>query len=312
MYITLDKLVFNVTKACPGRCAHCQIPFGQDKAGVIDADQAARALAELHAVYPVDSVLLFGGEPMLYPERVYTIVRAAREAGIPGRDIISNGLIGGSADPANARRAGHLLAEAGIVSALVSADGFHAVNIPFETVYAFLEGLLEAGVNARLHPAWVLSSEDENPYNVRTREVLKRFSPLHAEVSKGNVIFPSGRAAKHLGEYFTKPDEASLRAFRCGQAPYTSPLDHVWETHIDPNGDVMVCGFAIGNIHEKRLVEIVESYDPHENEQMETLMRSGPYALYENAVKRGLDVDIEGVYSGCELCARTCEALRGA
>lgn len=314
MYITLDKLVFNVTKACPGHCLHCQLSPSQKESapGAIDAGRAAQALLELNARHKVGSVLLFGGEPMLFPERVYTLARAARAAGIPGRAIISNGFVEGKRDPENARRAAFALADAGIVTALVSVDAFHEVHIPFEPVYAFVKGLVQAGVNVQLHPAWVTSSQADNPYNARTRAALGRFSSLGAAVSEGNVIFPSGSAARHLSTYFDQPELETLRAFRCGDAPYTSPLDAVNEVHIDPNGDVLVCGFAIGNLVRRPLVDILEAYDPHSDPKMALLMRLGPYALYQQALEQGLSVDTEGIYSGCELCARACSALRAA
>lgn len=68
----------------------------------------------------------------------------------------------------------------------------------------------------RLSPAWLVSASDDNPYNVKTREILDSFSSLGIPVGSGNVIFPSGNALKYLGEYLD-PSMVS---------PYTDdPLD---------------------------------------------------------------------------------------
>lgn len=60
----------------------------------------------------------------------------------------------------------------------------------------------QAGIYIELSPAWLVSENDNNPYNVKTREIIGAFDDLEIPIGSGNVIFPSGNAVKYLGEYF--------------------------------------------------------------------------------------------------------------
>lgn len=95
-----------------------------------------------------------------------------------------------------------MLAESGVGAILLSADAFHQETIPLEYAAHFAECVLAAGVAIRVHPAWLVSEEDNNPYNRKTREILRAFTQIGLGVSSGNVIFPSGNAKKCLAEYF--------------------------------------------------------------------------------------------------------------
>lgn len=79
----------------------------------------------------------------------------------------------------------------------------------------------------------------------------------------GNNIFPAGNAIEYLAEYFDK--EPINTNFRCGQIPYTTDLECVKEISKNPNGDVVVCSFPIGNINSKCILNILADYNPYKN-----------------------------------------------
>ena len=60
---------------------------------------------------------------------------------------------------------------------------------------------------------YVIDEEDNNPYNVWTRQILRELDYLKIPIGTGNVIFPSGNALKYLKDYFDK------------NAEYSSPYD---------------------------------------------------------------------------------------
>lgn len=62
-------------------------------------------------------------------------------------------------------------------------------------------------IRLRLSPAWLVSKEDNNIYNQRTKSILREFEQLDIPVGRGNVIFPSGNAKKYLSEYFDAETE---------------------------------------------------------------------------------------------------------
>ena len=104
------------------------------------------------------------------------------------------------------------------------------------------------GIPIRLQPAWLVSREDDNLYNKRTREILGSFADLEIPVGEGNIIFPEGNALKYLAEYFTDA---------IPENPYVEDPCDVQCVSFSPNGDVLG-----GNVYEYDIMEIIEEYAP--------------------------------------------------
>jgi len=133
----------------------------------IRKDTALSVVSALSNAYSIESVMTFGGEPLLFAETTCAIHKEAMDCGIPNRQLITNGYL--SDDPARIRVVASALKESGVTSLLLSVDAFHQAHIPLEKVHPFAEALCEerlAGV--RLHPAWVVNREHANPYNEET------------------------------------------------------------------------------------------------------------------------------------------------
>lgn len=241
----VNRIEFVVTMACTGKCKHCSEgehgAFGEH----IDKDAAAKAVREICGFYKIESLMTFGGEPLLYPETVACIHETAREMGIEQRDLITNGYF--SKDEERIREVASLLAKSGVTRILLSVDAFHQETIPLAPVKYFATCVKEAGIRIELSPAWLVSREDGNPYNVKTLECLAEFEELGIPVGTGNVIFPSGNALKYLGEYFDD-DNTVIN-------PYEDDPKDVRSISFDPNGDVLG-----GNVYRDSMAEIIRAY----------------------------------------------------
>lgn len=241
----LNRIEFVVTMACSGRCKHCSqgSHISNDR---IDADIAEQAIFDICSQYKIQSLMTFGGEPLLYPETVCRIHSAARKMNIPERDLITNGYF--SKDKNRIKEAAHMLAESGVGSICLSVDSFHQETIPLEYVMDFAKAVLEKKIPVHTHPAWLVSADDNNPYNLQTREILKKFSDIGIEQSDGNVIFPSGNALKYLDEYFDENTEYLN--------PYEEDSKDVKTISFSANGDVLG-----GNINKTSVLKIIEAYN---------------------------------------------------
>ena len=243
----LNRIEFVVTMACTGNCKHCSEGEHSSFTGHIDADVAANAIREVCQNYKIESLMTFGGESLLYPEVVCKIHKTASEIGIPQRDLITNGFF--TKDRKRIKEVASALAESGVSGILLSVDAFHQETIPLEPVKYFAECVMAAGIDMSLSPAWLVSKTDNNPYNVKTREIIKEFDYLHVPVSSGNVIFSSGNAIKYLGEYFDENVE------------YINPYDEnprdIKAISFSPNGDVLN-----GNVYQKNILDILDEYRP--------------------------------------------------
>ena len=242
----LNKIEFVVTYACTGRCKHCSEGDHAVCGERIDPDIAADAVRKIAAEYGIKTVMTFGGEPLLYTDAVYKIMSAAKELNIPKRQLITNGYFSKSAD--KIAEVAERLSECGVNDLLLSVDAFHQETIPLVTVRIFAAEAKKCGIPIRLQPAWLVSPEDGNPYNVKTREILGAFADSELPVGDGNVIFPEGNAKKYLAEYFkdTAPEN-----------PYEEDPRDVRCVSFEPNGDVLD-----GNVYEKDINKIIGEYAP--------------------------------------------------
>lgn len=242
----LSKLEFVVTYACTGKCRHCSegdhMPCGEH----IDPDVAANAVRQVAAEYDIKTVMTFGGEPLLYANAVYAIMNAAREVDVPHRQVITNGCF--SNNCLHIRETAAELAACGVNDLLLSVDAFHQEILPLNTVKLFAQEVKDRGIPIRLSPAWLVSRTDDNPYNVKTREILEQFCNMDIPVGEGNVIFPEENAKKYLAEYFTDTIPVN---------PYTEDPCDVHCLSFSPNGDVLD-----GNVYERDIMEILKVYTP--------------------------------------------------
>ncbi|MCM1284236.1 MAG: radical SAM protein [Muribaculaceae bacterium] len=243
----VNRIEFVVTMACTGHCRHCSEGEHTQGGEHIDADIAVSAIYDLCRLYKIKSLMTFGGEPLLYPEVVCRIHEAAAKMNIPQRDLITNGFF--SKDEKRIREVAHMLAESGVCNILLSVDAFHQETIPLRPVLVFAESVKNEGIGIKLSPAWLVSKEDDNPYNQKTVEILREFKQLAIPAGNGNVIFPSGNAGKYLAEYFDADTEYA--------DPYEEDPADIRTISFAPNGDVLH-----GNINLDSISGILDAYFP--------------------------------------------------
>ena len=140
------------------------------------------------------------------------------------------------------------LAEVGVNDLLLSADAFHAENIPLDAVKRFAAQAKACGIPMRLSPAWLVEKTHDNPYNRKTREVLAAFADLEIPVGEGNVIFPEGNAQKYLFSYFGDVTPEN---------PYIEDARDVCCVSFSANGDVFE-----DNFYQTEIMKILNSYTP--------------------------------------------------
>ena len=298
--VNLKRIEFIVTFNCSSRCDHCSIyPRNvSGNRGNLDIDKAESIIREACGNYEIDSIMTFGGEPLLYPEFTCKLHQTARTCGIATRQIITNGQW--TKNETRIIEIAGMINEAGVTDILVSTDCFHEKYLDYEIVRFSLEQLKKkTKAKLSLHPSWAGSKESENPYNAKTKEILKGLEYLEIPQSEGNIIFPCGRALANLAEYLPKP-QLNLEG-SCKDIPYTDPPDNIRTICAEPNGDVIACK-PIGNIYEKSFSTIIQEYDYRKYPILKAMVENGCAGLYDLARENGLELAPEGYYSACGLC----------
>ena len=240
----LKKIEFVITYACTGKCKHCSEGDHSACGENIEPETAANAVRKIAEAFPIQTVMTFGGEPLLYPNAVYAIHRTATEMGVPKRQVITNGYF--SKDPVRIAEVAEGLLQSGVNDVLLSVDAFHQETIPLAPVQCFATELRKRGVPVRIQPAWLVSPEDRNPYNLRTRELLDLFLSQGFAENEGNVIFPEGNAKKYLAEYFREEKVEN---------PYWEDPKDVKCVSFEPDGSVFD-----QNLYQKDIMEILKEY----------------------------------------------------
>ncbi len=235
-----------MTYACTGRCKHCSEGEHTSCGERIDPEIAADAVSKIGLEYDIQTVMTFGGEPLLYTDAVYAIMKVAKERNIPKRQVITNGYF--SKNVKRIREVAEQLAACGVNDLLLSVDAFHQETIPLCLVKLFAAEAKACGIPIRFQPAWLVSASDDNPYNRKTREILDSFADMKLPVGEGNVIFPEGNALRNLNEYFTN---------ELPKNPYVEDPRDVRCVSFSPNGDVLG-----GNVYRNDIMEIIKDYAP--------------------------------------------------
>ena len=140
----LSKIEFVVTYACTGRCKHCSEGEHTSCGELIDAGIAADAVRKIASEYDIKTVMTFGGEPLLHTDAVYAIMTAAKDMGIPKRQVITNGYFLDNFE--KIREVARRLAECGVNDLLLSVDAFHQETIPLDVVKQFAAEVKRCGV----------------------------------------------------------------------------------------------------------------------------------------------------------------------
>ena len=148
----VKRLEFSVTHRCRSRCAHCAL--GPDRLdGELLPEDAAAALEAVDRACALESVLTFGGEPLLCVPTVCAVHQQAEDRGIPRRQLITSGCF--THDKALREHTADRLEASGVNEILLSVDAFHTEHLPIAEQYAFARALCEAGLGSVtvLHPA---------------------------------------------------------------------------------------------------------------------------------------------------------------
>jgi len=303
-YLAVNRIEFAVTYLCNSKCRHCELGEEAERKkfpGHTDKDLAVEIVRKVGKKYSPESIMTFGGEPLLYPEIVCAIHEEATKVGIPVRDVITNGFW--SRKTEKIQEIANNLTKSGVNQVSISVDCFHQEFIPLEIVKKAAESLLEAGMaHISWNPCWVMSKDHDNRYNRKTKVILEELKKdLPIEDDDGNTAQPEGRAILWLKDFL--PPRIKMPKGKCGDIPYTGELDSVKTLYVEPDGRIAVCNeFHIGNASETDIIDIIENYDPFKIDEAKAIMEDGVEGLINWAGTRGVKPDPEGYYNICHMC----------
>ncbi len=300
--MNIKRLEFVLTEKCNSRCIHCQGAHSPEREGVMEIEDGLTYLEETAAVTKLDSFMIFGGEPMLYPERTIKLFQRAKELGIPEIELITNGFWG--RDPEKAKTLIFQLNEAGVTDILISVDAFHLPYISLDGPRNVASASLAAGVKrVRWNVAILEGIDAQNKYDRQTRQILKILAPLNLEANF--KIWPQGRAIKNLRSFF--PSQ-SLK----GDCPEKETnLVNPNCISLDPSGWASICwSLSIGNAKKVPLSKILTNYHWKTHPIIRALVEKGPRGLIDLPESEGFNFQEEKYIDKCHLCVEIRKFLK--
>lgn len=138
-----------VTDACDAGCAHCGFACDAKGRGLLSVADLDAFLDDLESQgLRVSHLALTGGEPMLFPDRVFALAERVRARDINLR-LITNASWAKSATEAH--RQVERLQQAGVSGLWVGAGYFHDAGIPAECTTWAVDAALGAGMACYLN-----------------------------------------------------------------------------------------------------------------------------------------------------------------
>jgi len=281
--MSLSGLHILLTYRCIFRCDHCFVWGSPDQQGVFTRAAIHQVLDQARTLGTIEWVFFEGGEPFLYYPILVDGVQAAAARGFHV-GVVTNGYWGTTADDARA----WLEPLAGRLESLsASTDELHYGK----RVSAESQHILEA-CRALSIPADLIVCD--------LPEGVGQPARRGAMVEGGSIMY-RGRAAETLA---AKVPPIPWESFN--ECPHED-LEDPGRVHLDPMGNLHLCqGLVMGNLFERPLSEIVQSYRPKEHPVVGPLVRGGPAEL----VRRYDVPHADGYADACHLCFAARRSLR--
>ncbi|MBT8053811.1 MAG: radical SAM protein [Xanthomonadales bacterium] len=282
--MNIDGLHLLLTYQCNFKCDHCFVWGGPDQYGTMTLGTIREILKQAQDMGTVEWIYFEGGEPFLYYAMLQRGVEIAARAGFKV-GIVSNAYWATETEDALAC----LEPLKGRVQDLsISSDAYHWNQADDRRTRVATEAAQDLGI-----PLGVISVAPPEATHVACS---------HGQIAPGEsaVVF-RGRAAQTLT---ARADKHPWEQFT--ECPFED-LREPGRVHLDPLGYVHICqGITLGNLLQRPLSELFDSYDPANHPVTGPLLDGGPAELL-----RRYDLPCHGNYcDACHLCDTARRALR--
>jgi MoaA/NifB/PqqE/SkfB family radical SAM enzyme len=273
----LNGLHILLTHRCLLECDHCFVWGSPQQSGAMSLSDLLRVLDQARQVPSIRSIYFEGGEPFLFYPLLVEGVRAAAEHGF-SVGLVTNGYWATTVEDALL----WLAPMAGRLSDVsVSTDLLHSNERISPESRNLLIACEQLGI-----PASTITCE--LPAGLAAETQRARGQPIEG----GEILF-RGRAAVRLS------GDVPPRPWASFQACPHEDLEDPERVHLDPLGNLHLCqGLVMGNLFDRPLKEILESYKACDHPVAGPLAAAGPAELV-----RVYDLPHAAEYAdACHLC----------
>lgn len=241
---------------------------------------------------------LAGGEPFGDWPRLLSIVRAARDVGLPPLEKIETNAYWATGEGVTRSRLEQLDA-LGVEMLIVSADVYHQQYVPFDRVRRCVEMGREVLGRGRVRVRWWDFFNDPVDTRKLDREEKTRVYQLALEHHAERM---TGRAVDELASLRPRRPAEAFREENC-----VEPVLRSRHVHIDPHGNIFpgVCnGIILGNALKEGVETVWErlSREWGQHPVVSAVVAGGSYELLKRARECGYEELAGGYTDKCHLC----------
>lgn len=280
----LTGLHLLLTYQCNLECDHCFAWGSPWQEGTMTLRDVRQILQQAEELGTVKWVYFEGGEPFLY---YAVLLKGIQEAASMGFQvgIVSNGYWATDVEDALE----WLRPFTGLIQDLsISSDLFHWSEKHSQQARNASMAAEQLGI-----PLGVIS--------IAQPETTNAASAIGQLPAGETAVIYRGRAAEKL---VTQTAQWPWEQFT--ECPYEN-LREPGRLHVDPLGNLHICqGISLGNLFQRPLREICETYNPDSHPITGPLLEGGPVEL----VQRYALPHEEGYADACHLCCQSCRLLR--
>ncbi len=279
----LSGLHILLTYQCTFECDHCFVWGSPRQTGVLTLEQIEDVLQQAKEA-GVEWIYFEGGEPFLYYAVMVKGVKMAAELGFH-IGVVTNGYWASALEDAL-----EWLKPLTVLEDLtVSSDLYHYSELTSRQA----RNVSEAARLLRIPTGTICVGQPEQADAKPSQGQIEEEVPAK--------VMYRGRAVKQL---VPRAQRHNWKQFN--QCPHED-LREPGRVHLDPSGNLHICqGLVIGNLFEKPLREICESYDADAHPICGPLLDGGPVALVSE-----YNLPHETAYAdACHLCYKARTALR--
>lgn len=272
-----------LTYKCTAECSHCFTSSSTHKGGLMKLMDVQEHLEEAKKV-GASRLWIFGGEPFFYFDLLLGTVKLAKQLGF--HVLTTSNAFWAKTEEVALRRLCRLK-EVELDSIAFSADPFHWEYVPLEYIRNAAKAAEKLGI---LDGIWNVAIEEDHIQKLN-REIIARM-PTY-KIDAGTVTF-MGTAAEVLAERVKKQPWIDYDECNIGKEAWIDykeckigkGFQYLGSVDIDPYGYVQRCsGISIGNAKERKLSEIIRTYDIEDHPIMKVLCKEGPVGLAKMAMK---------------------------
>ena len=286
-----------MTQQCPVGCRHCLSPRTTQVPDLPALETHQAWIAQVSQVDHCKSIIITGGEPFLYFQRLLQVVEACRTQ-VLRPTVFTSAYWATSGEIA----AGKLkqLAHAGLTGITVSTDEYHQERVPLANVSRVLHAAKECGMSCKVALTHLPRGRSAAQVKRHLRSELGQRTLDGVQIEAGAIV-KSGRACDLVFPETRPPEQLKLVCNALGPV-------------IQPDGTVASCCRAplpstsplmIGDLNAEDFQPIYQRFLSHPI--IPFIQTWGLLEMLERLINEGLATGLEGYRDAreeeiCELC----------